>query len=188
MSSSSVTTLQANIDLEKPFYEELEKHINSLNSKYHEKFVITKQTCDDISKALLLERGKKSDLSFIFWARNNFVLVRTAGIETVSCAKSKKSVCVYEAFFTVISECHIAVSHGGRDKTFGEIQTHYSWVPRVAVDLFLKRCIACQIRKPVKQQHVVSKPIVSLGVMTRLQIDLIDMRTRPDVIRCNEVA
>ncbi|CAF4607507.1 unnamed protein product, partial [Didymodactylos carnosus] len=173
-------------DLEKPFYEELEKHINSLNSKYREKFVIRKQTCDDISKALLLERDKKSDLfspPFIFWARNNFVLVRTAGIETVSCAKSKKSVCVYEAFFTVISECHIAVSHGGRDKTFGEIQSHYSWVPRVAVDLFLKRCIACQIRKPVKQ-HVVSKPIVSLGVMTRLQIDLIDMRTRPDLGIC----
>ncbi|CAF0800118.1 unnamed protein product [Didymodactylos carnosus] len=81
----------------------------------------------------------------------------------------------------LISECHIAVSHGGREKTFGEIQSHYSSVPRVAVDWFLKRCIACQIRKPVKQ-HVVSKSIVSLGVMTRLQIDLINMRSHPDVI------
>ncbi|CAF1479621.1 unnamed protein product, partial [Didymodactylos carnosus] len=47
--------------------------------------------------------------------------------------------------------------------------------------MYLKRCVACQVRKPLKQP-VVSKPIISLGVMTRLQIDFIDMRTRPDVI------
>ncbi|CAF5036481.1 unnamed protein product, partial [Rotaria socialis] len=40
----------------------------------------------------------------------------------------------------------------------------------------------CQIRKPLKQ-HVIGKPIISLGVMTRLQIDLIDMRTRPDILK-----
>ncbi|CAF1534512.1 unnamed protein product, partial [Didymodactylos carnosus] len=37
------------------------------------------------------------------------------------------------------------------------------------------------VRKPVKQPFV-SKPIISLGVTARLQIDLIDMRTRPDAI------
>ncbi|CAF1458156.1 unnamed protein product, partial [Didymodactylos carnosus] len=82
-----------------------------------------------------------------------------------------------------VSEGYIAVSDGGCDKTFGEIQSHYSWRRFAAVDLFLKRCTAFQIRKSVKQ-HVVSKPVVSVGVMTRLRIDLIDMRTRPDLGIC----
>ncbi|CAF1611974.1 unnamed protein product, partial [Didymodactylos carnosus] len=56
-----------------------------------------------------------------------------------------------------------------------------SWIPKFVIEIFLKHCFACQVRKPVKQ-HVVSKPIISLGVMTRLQIDLVDMRTRPDVV------
>ncbi|CAF4430872.1 unnamed protein product, partial [Didymodactylos carnosus] len=47
-------------------------------------------------------------------------------------------------------------------------------------------CLLCQLRKPLKQP-VVSKPIISLGVMTRLQIDLIDMRTRPDVVSVDVV-
>ncbi|CAF1372155.1 unnamed protein product [Rotaria magnacalcarata] len=56
------------------------------------------------------------------------------------------------------------------------------WIPRFAVEIFLKQCVPCQIRKPLKQ-HVIGKPIISLGVMTRLQIDLIDMRTRPDILK-----
>ncbi|CAF4506295.1 unnamed protein product, partial [Didymodactylos carnosus] len=47
-------------------------------------------------------------------------------------------------------------------------------------------CLPCHLRKPLKQP-VVSKPIISLGVMTRLQIDLIDMRTRPDVVSADVV-
>ncbi|CAF1117905.1 unnamed protein product, partial [Didymodactylos carnosus] len=41
-------------------------------------------------------------------------------------------------------------------------------------------------RKPVKTP-VVSKPILSPGVLTRPQIDLIDMRTRPDCISSDVV-
>ncbi|CAF1322349.1 unnamed protein product [Didymodactylos carnosus] len=61
-----------------------------------------------------------------------------------------------------------------------EISSQYFWIPKFVVEIFLKHCFACQVRKPVKQQ--VSKPITSLSVMTRLQIDLIDMRTCPDVV------
>ncbi|CAF4516747.1 unnamed protein product, partial [Didymodactylos carnosus] len=75
---------------------------------------------------------------------------------------------------------------GGRNKTIFEINSHYSWIPRFAVEIFLKGCVACQLRKPIKQ-HVVSKPIISLGVMTRLQIDLVDMRTRPDTVTADVV-
>ncbi len=92
---------------------------------------------------------------------------------------NQKPICVYEAFYNVINGAHAAVSHGGREKTYFELNSQYSWIPRFCVEIFLKQCLPCQTRKPIKQ-HVVSKPIISLGVMTRLQIDLIDMRTRPD--------
>jgi hypothetical protein len=91
----------------------------------------------------------------------------------------KKPVCVYESFYNVITEAHINVSHGGREKTSFELNSRYSFIPRFSIEIFLKQCIPCQTRKPIKQ-HVVSKPIISLGVMTRVQIDLIDIRTRPD--------
>ena len=62
-----------------------------------------------------------------------------------------------------------------------ELHLHYSWLPRFDIEVFIKQYISCQTRKPLKE-HVISKPIISIGVMTRLQIDLIDMRIRPDVI------
>ncbi|CAF4153491.1 unnamed protein product [Rotaria sp. Silwood2] len=80
---------------------------------------------------------------------------------------------------TFVYWAHAAVSHGGGEKTYFELNSQYSWIPRFCVEIFLKQCLPCQTRKPLKQ-HVISKPIISLGVMARLQIDLIDMRTRPD--------
>ncbi|CAF4470388.1 unnamed protein product, partial [Didymodactylos carnosus] len=169
---------------EKKFYDEVEKYVNSLQQKYRDKTFIKKQTCDDILKVLLLPKGKTGDslsVKFRFWCRQKFSIVKLAGIDVVYCTKSKKPICVYESLFNIIKGCHEAVSHGGRDKTLAEVNSHYSWVPKIVVEIYLKTCIACQVRKPLKHP-VVSKPIISLGVMTRLQIDLIDMRTRPDFV------
>ncbi|CAF4218101.1 unnamed protein product [Adineta steineri] len=78
-----------------------------------------------------------------------------------------------------IREAHASISHEGRDKTIFELNSYYFWISRFAVEMFLKQYIHCQTRKSLKQ-HIIAKPIISLAVMTRLQIDLIDMRTRPD--------
>ncbi|CAF0765604.1 unnamed protein product [Didymodactylos carnosus] len=77
--------------------------------------------------------------------------------------------------------CVKTAEKSNRDKTIAEVAVRYSWIPRNVIEIYLKHYSACQLKKPSKQP-VVSKPIISLGVMTRLQIDLIDMRTRPDVI------
>ncbi|CAF2632946.1 unnamed protein product [Rotaria sp. Silwood2] len=79
------------------------------------------------------------------------------------------------------SEAHATVSHGGRDKTIHELNSHYSWIPRFSVEIFIKQYVPCQTRKLLKQ-HVITKLIISLEVMTRLQIDLIDMRTKSDAL------
>ncbi|CAF5031553.1 unnamed protein product, partial [Rotaria sp. Silwood1] len=118
---------------------------------------------------------------FTITKRQKFALVKITSIDIVACVKSKKPICVYEAFYDTLTEAHNTISHGGREKTTFELNSQHSWIPRFCIDLFLKQCIVCQTRKLIKQQ-VPSKPIISLGVMTRLQIDLIDMRTRPDKI------
>ncbi|CAF1429135.1 unnamed protein product [Rotaria sordida] len=173
-----------NNDNEKTFYEKVEEHISSLNTNFRAKCVIKQKIYDDIQKCLLAPKGTSDGFhssTFVYWARQKFVLIKIAGIDIVACTKSKKPICVYEAFYNVITEAHHTVSHGGREKTSFELNSQYSWIPRFCIDIFLKQCIACQTRKPIKQ-HIPSKPIISLGVMTRLQIDLIDMRTRPDKI------
>lgn len=60
-----------------------------------------------------------------------------------------------------------------------EVAEHYYWIPSKIIDSFLPTCVSCQVRKPVKA-HIIPNAIVSIGFLTRLQIDLIDMRTRPD--------
>ncbi|CAF1301878.1 unnamed protein product [Didymodactylos carnosus] len=187
-SSSSMTT-NPHESQEKLFYNELGKYIDSLSENFKKKCVIKKEIYDNITKVLTLEKGKSSvslSSQFVYWACQNFVLSKIAGNDIVCCAKAKKPVCIFESFYNVIGECHNNISHGGRHKTVYEINSHYSWLPRFAVDIFVKQCLPCQLHKPVKH-HVVSKPIISLGVMTRLQINLVDMRTRPDKVSENVV-
>jgi hypothetical protein len=183
MSESDSTTVQID-NGELLYYKELEKYINSLSKKYQEKSVIKQSVYNDILKCLLLPKGKplgEFSSKFNFWVKRHFILIKIAGVDIGCCMKSKKPICIYEAYYNVIGEAHATISHGGRDKTIHELNSHYSWIPRFAVEMYLRQCISCQTRKPLKQ-HVIAKPIIATGVMTRLQIDLIDMRTRPDVI------
>ncbi|CAF2132348.1 unnamed protein product [Rotaria magnacalcarata] len=183
MSELPSTSIQTDSE-ETRYYQELEKHINSLSMKFREKSVIKQNSYNDIVTCLLSPKGKplgNFSAKFMYWVKQHFTLMKIAGADMACCIKSKKNICIYETYYSVIHEAHSSISHGGRDKTLFELNSHYSWIPRFAVEIYLKQCITCQTRKPLKQ-HVVNKPIISLGVMTRLQIDLIDMRTRPDIL------
>ncbi|CAF1583895.1 unnamed protein product, partial [Didymodactylos carnosus] len=102
-------------------------------------------------------------------------------IDIVCDKKSVKPIALYESFFQIIGECRSRISHGGRNKTLKEIQANYNWTPHAFVDIFMKQGVECQIRKSIKTP-VVSRPIISVGVMAKVQIDLVDMRSRPDAV------
>jgi transposase InsO family protein len=55
----------------------------------------------------------------------------------------------------------------------------YSVVPQMAVIIFIRLCPICSKRVCLKPLPC-GKPIISRGLMERVQIDLIDMRSRPD--------
>ncbi|CAF1463558.1 unnamed protein product [Didymodactylos carnosus] len=86
---------------------------------------------------------------------------------------------VLEADYTILRDVHEKTDHDGRDKMRVEVKQHYYWIPSKVISIYLSTCVAWQITKPVKN-HVVSTAIVSFGFLTRFQIDLIDLRTRPD--------
>ncbi|CAF1150067.1 unnamed protein product [Didymodactylos carnosus] len=111
--------------------------------------------------------------------RGKWVITKTMCKDIMNVLKQGKTVVMLESFYHILHETHEQTGHGGRDKVRYEISQHYSWIPSKAIDIFLSGCVACQVRKPVKN-HVVPKAIISLGFMTRVQIDLIDLRTRPD--------
>ncbi|CAF1552184.1 unnamed protein product, partial [Adineta ricciae] len=168
MSSPDLTTVQTDNN-EVRYFEELENHIKSMSLKFQEKSVIKQCTYNDIIKCLLSPKGSLPDLctsKFSHWAKRHFVLDKIAGVD-IACS-------------------HDTISHGGRGKTIHELNSHHSWIPRFAVELFLKQCIVCQTRQSLKKPAI-TQIIISIGVMTRLQIDLIDMRTRPDILNENTV-
>ena len=123
--------------------------------------------------------------AFVCRARKKFALVKIVGIYIVACAKLRKPVCIYESLQkNVINEAHNVISYGDCEKTTHELNCHYFWVHRFSAEIFLKQCVSYQIRKLI-EQHALSKPIISSGIMTRLQIDLINTRTRSDKVTSN---
>ncbi|CAF3830042.1 unnamed protein product [Rotaria sp. Silwood1] len=91
-------------------------------------------------------------------------------------SKEKLPVVTFETIFQKIDECHSAVGHLGRDKTWSEVRRRFSCIPLETVRIFISLCDHCVTRK-VFPKPIVGKPIVSVGFMTRIQMDLIDMRS-----------
>jgi len=102
MSESNSTIVQTN-NIELHYYEQLEKYINSLGQRFQEKSIIKQNIYNDISKYLLLPNGKTSVFSrkFIYWMKQNFALIKIAGVDLVCCIKSKKTVCIFEIYYSV---------------------------------------------------------------------------------------
>ncbi|CAF2004407.1 unnamed protein product, partial [Rotaria magnacalcarata] len=122
------------------------------------------------------------DSQFKYWVQKYFMLIKVGDLNVVySTDKISRPVEVYEELYTKLDACHNRVGHHGRDKAWHEIKDHYSWVPYDVVMIFIKLCDSCSNRQ-IFPKFPASKPIVSIGYLTRIQIDLIDMRCRPDVI------
>ena len=93
--------------------------------------------------------------------------------------KDDRRVVTIEIYYSVLLDSHLNTGHDGRDKMRFELNQHYCCLPSTVIDIFLERCSSCCVRKSVKKA-IVPTAIISVGFLTRLQIDLIDFRSRPD--------
>jgi hypothetical protein len=103
------------------FHQTLNTHIQTLNAKYQEKYLIEQEMYGDI--ALVLRDGW-GDLQFKFWTRKHFQLMKIGNVNGVyNKGKDSRPVVVYEELCTKLTECHLRVGHHGRDKTWNEVNT-----------------------------------------------------------------
>jgi hypothetical protein len=101
------------------FYSKLNTYVNALSVKRRSKYLISAETYNKILQVLTNE--KKYDPSFNFWAKRRFTVVTFGNQRTIYCIKEKLPIVIYENLFETINECHSAVGHLGRDKTWHEV-------------------------------------------------------------------
>ncbi|XP_030010460.1 KRAB-A domain-containing protein 2-like [Sphaeramia orbicularis] len=163
------------------FYRLVEEQITSLGQKKKDSYYITQERYDKAVQALQQAKGVKCQdgATFKFWAMKNFTLQEIGAKKILYCQKSSRPVVTKEDIFDTIKCCHSRVGHSRRDKTWDEIKSNYSWVRHDLVQLYLRTCRECSTRVPLKKPPA-GRPIISLGFMTCMRIDLIDMTSRPD--------
>ncbi|CAM4847562.1 unnamed protein product [Rotaria magnacalcarata] len=157
------------------FYQKLESYINSIDVKKQTKYTIKNDMYLDILNVLKSQNVNQSS-KFKFWVRNTFRLVQIGLCELIYTTKNNLPLIAHEKNYEKIYECHIAVGHSGRDKTWAEIKTRYAGIPQQTISIFINMCDVCQTRRSFPKATS-GKPIISVGFLTRLQVDLIDMRS-----------
>ncbi|CAF3853491.1 unnamed protein product [Rotaria magnacalcarata] len=170
----------------KQYYKEVDEYIKSIISKFREKTVITQVMHDRIIECLTNNNSSSYNARFISWCRTTFVIQNTGAKFLLYDSKTKKAVLIYESMYNVYKHTHIETAHAERDKCLDSLSLNYSWYNRKLLQLFIKNCSACQKRKPIVKP-MLSKPIIALEFMARVQMDLIDMRTRPDAMSDRKV-
>ena len=81
--------------------------------------------------------------------------------------------------YDVVCSIHQDLQRAGYKKTFEELKHQYSYVPRKLIVAFVNACSICTNRRPMVTPTS-AKPIIANEFMSRVQVDLIDLRTRPD--------
>lgn len=117
--------------------------------------------------------------NFKHWCNHHFKTEQIGNNQLLYCKKTSTPVTTRDKIFSTITRCHQRVGHSGRTRTYEEVKANYSWVPRITVELYLQTCPVCNVRAPVKKPPS-TRPIISLGFLTRMQVDLIDMTSRPE--------
>ncbi|XP_070183031.1 KRAB-A domain-containing protein 2-like [Littorina saxatilis] len=163
------------------FYSLLEAHIRSLDDSKRECFCIAQEKYTKIVKALQLNKGQQcpEGAKFKYRCAKHYKLQVVGARTMLCCQKTNCPVVTREELFATIARCHVHVGHGGRDKTWAEIKANYAGVHHSAVSVFLKTCPSCRQRQVVKSLPS-GKAMINLSFLLRVQIDLIDFRSRPD--------
>ena len=81
--------------------------------------------------------------------------------------------------FETLEAAHSSTGHGGRNKMMAVFR-HYQNVTRSMIETYLSLCLICHEKKSLPLKGIVTKPIVMNHYGEKMQIDLIDMQSKPD--------
>ncbi|CAF3718439.1 unnamed protein product [Rotaria sp. Silwood1] len=102
------------------FYERFDSYINKLDIKKRNKYTIKDEMYLNITNVLKQEDVNAS-AKFKFWTRRSFRLMEIGSSHLIYNIKNNLPLITYEKIYEKINECHIAVGHSGRDKTWAEV-------------------------------------------------------------------
>ncbi|CAM4977148.1 unnamed protein product [Rotaria socialis] len=141
------------------FHQKLESYINSIDVKKQTNYTIKNDMYLDILNVL-----KSQNV-------NQLSKFKSGNLPLIAHEK--------------IYECHIAVGHSDRDKTWAEIKTRYAGIPQQAISIFIYMCDVCQTRRSFPKATS-GKPIISIGFLTRLANIILNLKLNwPDLIITN---
>ena len=85
-----------------------------------------------------------------------------------------------DMIYEIVDHIHsIELIHAGYRKCLEVLKRTYDGITRSYVQEFCKHCPTCQLTQPQKTKPLL-KPIIEREFMSRVQVDLIDMRLSPD--------
>ena len=106
--------------------------------------------------------------------------IRSIGGNELICSQSSHlPLLIKEDAQNVILAVH-SESHYGVQRTYKKIKSQYHHVPFELVRNFIESCMTCNSRQ-VKKKPPAGNPIICNGIMERVQADLIDMSSSPDL-------
>lgn len=105
------------------FNHKLQSYIDKLSENKRNKYTIKNDMYSDIFNVL-----KKNDTNttpkFKFWVRETFNLIEVGSSELIYVTRRNLPLITFEKMYEKITECHIAVGHSGRDKTWAEVMSY----------------------------------------------------------------
>lgn len=95
--------------------------VKSMNVKKQSKYLIKTEMYNEVIQ-ILKGRETKYQSQLKFWAKKHFNLIKIGEQDVLYSSKEKLPVVTSENLFEKINECHTAVGHLGRDKTWHEVR------------------------------------------------------------------
>jgi len=102
------------------FYEKFDSYINTLDIKKRSKYTIKNDMYLNIVNVLKLQDLNQSS-KFKYWIKKTFRIVEIGKSEVIYTIKNNLPLITHENIYEKIHECHIAVGHSGRDKTWAQV-------------------------------------------------------------------
>lgn len=102
-------------------------------------------------------------------------LIKTAEEDRDCCT----DIVPFTQYYKILCKAYFSTCHGGRDQMREVLKVEY-YIPKWAIEIFLKYCPFYLCKKTVEKSGVVVKPIVGHQFNKRCQIDLIDFQGTPD--------
>ena len=88
-----------------------------------------------------------------------------------------KRVVKKEELFDVLTSTHKRLGHAGRDLMWKELRGDYHGISNEILEIFVKLCPECELKKGTPKKEVVVKPMITKEQNERCQVDLIVLQS-----------